>query len=104
VGAATYQLVNAGGPGSHCSPEGTLINVARGSVVDEGWFWSRRLSTAACVAGLDVCLESEPKVPEVLFGMDQVVLVAARGQRHACDAQASWAISPWTICVRIFRR
>ena len=54
-------------------PNGVLINISRGSVVDEG-------DLVACLeegklggAGLDV-FASEPHVPEALFKMPQVVL------------------------------
>ena len=54
-------------------PNGVLINISRGSVVDEG-------DLVACLekgklggAGLDV-FTSEPHVPEALFKMPQVVL------------------------------
>ena len=54
-------------------PEGTLINVARGSVVDEQALVKALADGSLGAAGLDV-FEFEPKVPEALFGMDQVVL------------------------------
>jgi len=71
-GAATHHIVNAEvlealGPG------GTLINVARGSVVDEQALVKALVEGTLGAAGLDV-FESEPRVPEALFRMDQVVL------------------------------
>jgi lactate dehydrogenase-like 2-hydroxyacid dehydrogenase len=71
-GAATYHLVNADVLAA-LGPEGTLINVARGSVVDEPALVKALADGSLGAAGLDV-FESEPKVPEALFGMDQVVL------------------------------
>ncbi len=71
-GAATYHLVNAEVLAA-LGPEGTLINVARGPVVDEQALVRALADGSLGAAGLDV-FESEPKVPEALFGMDQVVL------------------------------
>jgi hydroxypyruvate reductase len=71
-GPATRHLVNAAVLEA-LGPEGTLINVARGSVVDEQALVKALADGRLGAAGLDV-FESEPKVPEALFGMDQVVL------------------------------
>lgn len=54
-------------------PEGTLINVARGSVVDEQAMVSALQDSRLGWAGLDV-FENEPNAPEALFGMENVVL------------------------------
>ena len=61
-------------------PEGTLINVARGSVVDEQALVEALSDGSLGAAGLDV-FESEPHVPEALFAMNQVVL-----QPHVASA------------------
>ena len=53
--------------------EGTLINVARGSVVDEQELVSALKDGRLGWAGLDV-FENEPNAPEALFEMDNVVL------------------------------
>jgi hydroxypyruvate reductase len=71
-GAATRHLVNAEVLNA-LGPEGTLINVARGSVVDEQALVQALADGSLGAAGLDV-YASEPRVPEALFGMDQVVL------------------------------
>ncbi|MCG7595258.1 2-hydroxyacid dehydrogenase [Mycobacterium sp. PSTR-4-N] len=55
-------------------PDGYLINVARGSVVDEEALVSALLQRRLAGAGLDVFAD-EPKVPEVLYGLDTVVLL-----------------------------
>jgi hydroxypyruvate reductase len=54
-------------------PTGILINVARGAVVDEDALVEALKSAKLGGAGLDV-FANEPQVPEVLFGMDNVVL------------------------------
>lgn len=54
-------------------PTGILVNVARGAVVDEDALVEALKSGKLGGAGLDVFV-NEPQVPEVLFGMDNVVL------------------------------
>lgn len=78
-GPATHHIVNAEVLAA-LGPEGTLINVARGSVVDEQALVKALVDGTLGAAGLDV-FESEPNVPEALFGMDQVVL-----QPHVASA------------------
>lgn len=55
-------------------PRGTLINVARGTLVDEPVMVEMLQSGALGAAGLDV-FEDEPKVPEALFALENVVLL-----------------------------
>jgi len=71
-GAATHHIVNAQVLEA-LGPEGTLINVARGSVVDEPALVRALAEGKLGAAGLDV-FEDEPRVPEALLAMDQVVL------------------------------
>ncbi|MBE0614339.1 MAG: 2-hydroxyacid dehydrogenase [Burkholderiales bacterium] len=78
-GAATRHIVNAEVMQA-LGPEGTLINVARGSVVDEQALVKALSEGRLGAAGLDV-FEDEPRVPEALFAMDQVVL-----QPHVASA------------------
>jgi lactate dehydrogenase-like 2-hydroxyacid dehydrogenase len=54
-------------------PNGILVNVARGAVVDEDALVEALKSGKLGGAGLDV-FANEPRVPEALFGMDNVVL------------------------------
>lgn len=55
-------------------PDGTLISLARGSVVDEAEMVSALADGRLGAAGLDV-YENEPHVPEALFAMENVVLL-----------------------------
>ena len=54
-------------------PEGVLVNVARGSVVDEPELVAALTEGRLGGAGLDV-FANEPHVPEALFALDNVVL------------------------------
>src|SRR3546814_8277573 len=78
-GAATYKIVNRAGLEA-LGPEGVFINVARGSVVDEPALVAALQNGRLGGVGLDVFVD-EPKVPEALLTMDQVVL-----QPHAASA------------------
>ncbi len=90
-GAGTRHLINAEvlqalGPG------GYLINVARGSVVDEAALVHALRQGVIAGAGLDV-FEKEPHVPEALWVLDNVVLTPhiASGTRQTRQAMADLA-------------
>ena len=70
-------------------PEGFLVNVARGTVVDEGALRERLEQRRIAGAGLDV-FEHEPKVPEAFFALDNVVLLphVASGTTETRQAMA----------------
>jgi lactate dehydrogenase-like 2-hydroxyacid dehydrogenase len=72
-GAATKHLVNEDVLNA-LGPEGFLINVARGSVVDEAALVRALQDKRLGGAGLDV-FENEPQVPAELMVLDNVVLV-----------------------------
>jgi len=72
-GASTHHIVNADVIEA-LGPDGTLINVGRGTAVDEAAMVKALQDGRLGNAGLDV-FEAEPKVPEALFGMDQVTLL-----------------------------
>jgi hydroxypyruvate reductase 2 len=59
-------------------PEGILINVARGSVVDEPALVAALQEGRLGGAGLDVFAD-EPHVPEALFAMENVILQPHQG-------------------------
>ncbi|MEO8937074.1 MAG: 2-hydroxyacid dehydrogenase [Burkholderiaceae bacterium] len=54
-------------------PEGIFVNIARGSVVDEPALVDALVEGRLGGAGLDVFVD-EPRVPEALLALDQVVL------------------------------
>jgi hydroxypyruvate reductase len=54
-------------------PEGILVNIARGSIVDEPALVAALQEGRLGAAGLDVFVD-EPNVPEALFNLDNVVL------------------------------
>lgn len=71
-GAATRKLIDARVLAA-LGPKGYLINVARGSVVDEAALVDALQRQAIAGAALDV-YENEPHVPEALWSLDNVVL------------------------------
>jgi lactate dehydrogenase-like 2-hydroxyacid dehydrogenase len=72
-GAETNRIVNAEVLEA-LGPQGVLINVARGTVVDEPALIRALADGKILSAGLDV-FEEEPKVPAELIAMENVVLL-----------------------------
>ena len=72
-GAGTRKLIDAKVLAA-LGKKGYLVNVARGSVVDETALVEALQNGTIAGAGLDV-FENEPHVPEALFALDNVVLV-----------------------------
>lgn len=71
-GAQTRHLVDASVLDA-LGPEGFLVNVSRGTVIDETALVQALQQGLIAGAGLDV-FEREPEVPEALFTLDNVVL------------------------------
>jgi lactate dehydrogenase-like 2-hydroxyacid dehydrogenase len=76
-GAATRNMIDARVLEA-LGPDGILINVARGSVVDEPALIEALKARKIYAAGLDVFVD-EPNVPEELLTMDNVVLLPHLG-------------------------
>ncbi len=76
-GEATTHIVDAEVLAA-LGPNGVLINVARGSVVDQAALVAALTEGRLRAAGLDV-YEDEPRVPEVLFELDNVILLPHLG-------------------------
>ncbi len=72
-GPETRNLVSAGVLRA-LGPSGYLINVSRGSVVDEDALVQALENGVIAGAGLDVYVD-EPRVPERLLRLEQVVLL-----------------------------
>jgi len=72
-GAGTRHLIDAKVLDA-LGPQGFLVNVSRGTVVDEAALVRALQEKRIAGAGLDV-YEDEPRVPQALFALDNVVLL-----------------------------
>ena len=85
-GASTHHLVTDEVMEA-LGPDGILVNVARGSVVDEDALVAALTDGRLGAAGLDV-FAAAPHLPEVLFTMDNVVLTPHIGSATIETRQA----------------
>ena len=89
-GAGTHKMINAkvlAALGRNSPLGGILVNVARGSVVDEAALMDALEQGVIAGAGLDV-FEAEPNVPERLRALSQVVLAPHVGSATGQTRQA----------------
>ena len=91
-GAATNKIVNAEVLAA-LGPQGVLVNVARGSVVDEDALIAALQARTILSAGLDVFAD-EPKVPQALVDMEHVVLLPHVGSasQHTRNAMGQLVV------------
>jgi lactate dehydrogenase-like 2-hydroxyacid dehydrogenase len=97
-GAATAKMINADVMKA-LGPRGVIINVARGSVVDETALIAALKSGTILAAGLDV-FANEPTVPDELRAMQNVVLLPHIGSasvvtRNAMDQLVVDNLKTW---------
>jgi lactate dehydrogenase-like 2-hydroxyacid dehydrogenase len=97
-GSATAKLINADVLKT-LGPRGVVINVARGSVVDEPALIAALKSGTILAAGLDV-FDNEPNVPDELRAMQNVVLLPHIGSasvvtRNAMDQLVVDNLKAW---------
>jgi hydroxypyruvate reductase len=85
-GAGTRKLIDAEVLKA-LGPKGILVNVARGSVVDEAALIAALQQGVIGGAALDV-FEDEPRVPQALIDMPQVVLAPHIGSATKETRQA----------------
>ncbi|WP_289036450.1 2-hydroxyacid dehydrogenase [uncultured Roseibium sp.] len=91
-GASTRHMVNADILEA-LGPNGILINVGRGTVVDEAALIEALRSGTILSAGLDV-FEDEPSVPQALIEMENAVLLphVASASEHTRDAMGQLVV------------
>jgi lactate dehydrogenase-like 2-hydroxyacid dehydrogenase len=85
-GPGTAKMINAGVMEA-LGPRGVIINVARGTVVDEQALIAALKSGTILAAGLDV-FEREPNVPDELKAMQNVVLLPHIGSASVVTRNA----------------
>lgn len=91
-GEATRNIVDAAVLKA-LGPDGYLINIARGSVVDEAALIDALTTGTIAGAGLDVFAD-EPRVPQALIDLDQVMLLPHVGSasRHTRQAMGQLVV------------
>jgi lactate dehydrogenase-like 2-hydroxyacid dehydrogenase len=97
-GASTAKMINADVMKA-LGPRGVIVNVARGSVVDEEALIAALKSGTILAAGLDV-FANEPEVPEELSALQNVVLLPHIGSasvvtRNAMDQLVVDNLKAW---------
>jgi lactate dehydrogenase-like 2-hydroxyacid dehydrogenase len=97
-GASTNKMINAEVMKA-LGPRGVIINVARGTVIDEQAMIAALKSGTILAAGLDV-FEKEPNVPDELKAMQNVVLLPHIGSasvvtRNAMDQLVVDNLKAW---------
>ena len=85
-GAETHHLVNAEVLKA-LGPDGIVVNVGRGTVIDEAALVEALRNKTILSAGLDV-FENEPQVPQALMAMDHVVLLPHVGSASVYTRKA----------------
>jgi lactate dehydrogenase-like 2-hydroxyacid dehydrogenase len=85
-GPATRHIINAEVLEA-LGPDGVLINMARGSLVDEKALIEALRNKTILAAGLDV-FENEPNVPQELIALDNAVLLPHVGSASVKTRQA----------------
>ena len=79
--------------------KGTIVNIARGSIIDEPALVAALQAGTIKAAGLDVFAD-EPNIPQPLFAMDNVVLLphvgsATRETRQAMGDLCKANLDAW---------
>lgn len=87
-GAATHHAIDARILAA-LGPDGVLVNVGRGSTVDEAALIDALASGAIMAAGLDV-FEREPQVPQALIDQPNAVLLPHVGSASMPTRRAMW--------------
>ncbi len=103
-GAQTRHLVNASVLEA-LGPQGVLINIARGSIVDEQALIEALQTSKILTVGLDVFVD-EPRVPQALIDMEHVVLLphvgsASQATRDAMSMVVVENIFAWDMGIDI---
>src|SRR3546814_8918614 len=74
-------------------PDGHVINIARGSIIDEAELIEALQNNVIAGAGLDV-FEHEPQVPEALRQLEN------RSEEHTSELQSLMRISYAVLCLK----